>query len=111
MLRQRQPEPAPIEDGERYHDHGQQQHAQPQAAHIVGAVVAGLVGRLIAPFGFTPTGKSYCVLHAKQAAGNAKIEAFRSWIVSVAQRTRLDVPRRELRERAQSTRASRSVAC
>jgi hypothetical protein len=22
------------------------------------------------------TGKSYCVLHAKQAAGNAKIEAF-----------------------------------
>ena len=54
-------------------------------------------GRLVAPFGFTPTGKSYCVLHAKQAAGNAKIEAFRSWIVGVAQRSRLDVPRRELR--------------
>jgi LysR family glycine cleavage system transcriptional activator len=52
-------------------------------------------GRLVAPFGFTPTGKSYCVLHAKQAAGNAKIEAFRSWIVSVAQRSRLDVPHRE----------------
>ena len=54
-------------------------------------------GRLVAPFGFTPTGKSYCVLHAKQAAGNAKIEAFRAWIVSVAQRSRLDVSRRELR--------------
>src|SRR5262245_14215344 len=52
-------------------------------------------GRLVAPFGFTPTGKSYCVLHAKQAAGNAKIEAFRSWIVSIAQRSRLDVPHRE----------------
>lgn len=50
---------------------------------------------MVAPFGFTPTGKSYCVLHAKQAAGNAKIEAFRSWIVSVAQRSRLDVPHRE----------------
>jgi DNA-binding transcriptional LysR family regulator len=45
-------------------------------------------GRLVARFGFTPTGKSYCVLHAKQAAGNAKIEAFRAWIVSVAQRSR-----------------------
>ena len=55
-------------------------------------------GRLVAPFGFTPTGKSYCVLHAKQAAGNAKIEAFRSWIVGVAQRGRLDVQRRELRQ-------------
>jgi LysR family transcriptional regulator, glycine cleavage system transcriptional activator len=54
-------------------------------------------GRLVAPFGFTPTGKSYCVLHAKQAAGNAKIEAFRAWIVGVAQRSRLDVPRGELR--------------
>src|ERR1700757_339708 len=47
-------------------------------------------GRLVAPFGFTPTGKSYCVLYAKQAAGNAKIEAFRSWIVSVTQRSRID---------------------
>jgi len=55
-------------------------------------------GRLVAPFEFTPTGRSYCVLHAKQAAGNAKIEAFRAWIVSVAQRSRLDVPCRELCE-------------
>ena len=54
--------------------------------------------RLVAPFGFTPTGKSYCVLHAKQAAGNAKIEAFRSWIVAIAQQTRLDVPHRKLRQ-------------
>jgi DNA-binding transcriptional LysR family regulator len=39
-------------------------------------------GRLVAPFGFAPTGRSYCVLHARQAAGSAKIEAFRSWIVA-----------------------------
>jgi len=30
-------------------------------------------------------GRSYCVLHAKQAAGNAKIEAFRSWIMGAPQ--------------------------
>jgi LysR family transcriptional regulator, glycine cleavage system transcriptional activator len=42
-------------------------------------------GRLAAPFGFAPTGRSYCLLHARQAAGNAKIEAFRSWIVSLPQ--------------------------
>src|SRR5271169_5821363 len=41
-------------------------------------------GRLIAPFGFVPSGNSYCVLHARQAANNAKIAAFRSWIVSTA---------------------------
>src|SRR5262249_41674712 len=70
-------------------------------------------GRLVAPFGFTPTRTAYCVLHAKQAAGNAKIGGFPSWIVGVAQRSRLDVPGRELRqgERAKPTRASRSVAC
>jgi len=38
-------------------------------------------GRLVAPFGFTPSGRSYCVLHARQVANNAKIAAFRSWIV------------------------------
>jgi LysR family transcriptional regulator, glycine cleavage system transcriptional activator len=38
-------------------------------------------GRLVAPFGFTPSGRSYCVLHARQAVNNAKIAAFRSWIV------------------------------
>jgi LysR family transcriptional regulator, glycine cleavage system transcriptional activator len=41
-------------------------------------------GRLVAPFGFLPSGSSYCVLHARQAAANAKIAAFRSWIVSTA---------------------------
>jgi LysR family glycine cleavage system transcriptional activator len=41
-------------------------------------------GRLIAPFGFAPSGRSYCVLHARQAADNAKIAAFRSWIVGAA---------------------------
>jgi LysR family glycine cleavage system transcriptional activator len=50
-------------------------------------------GRLVAPFGFAPTGRSYCVLHARQAAGNAKIEAFRSWIVSLPQTRSLDVVR------------------
>jgi LysR family transcriptional regulator, glycine cleavage system transcriptional activator len=39
-------------------------------------------GRLVAPFGFVPSGRSYCVLHARQAAGNAKIAAFRSWLVA-----------------------------
>jgi LysR family glycine cleavage system transcriptional activator len=41
-------------------------------------------GRLVAPFGFTPSGRSYCVLHARQAASNAKVAAFRSWIVGAA---------------------------
>ncbi len=38
-------------------------------------------GRLVAPFGFTPSGRSYCVLHAKTQADNPKIAAFRKWIV------------------------------
>jgi hypothetical protein len=41
-------------------------------------------GRLVAPFGFTPTGRSYCVLHARHTANNPKIAAFRSWIVDSA---------------------------
>lgn len=41
-------------------------------------------GRLVAPFGFVPSGQSYCVLHAKQAAGASKIRAFRSWILKSA---------------------------
>jgi DNA-binding transcriptional LysR family regulator len=41
-------------------------------------------GRLVAPFGFTLSGRSYCVLHARQSADNAKIAAFRSWIVGAA---------------------------
>jgi LysR family glycine cleavage system transcriptional activator len=41
-------------------------------------------GRLIAPFGFVPSGRSYCVLHARQAADHPKIAAFGSWIVGAA---------------------------
>jgi DNA-binding transcriptional LysR family regulator len=41
-------------------------------------------GRLVAPFGFVPSGGSYCVLHAWQPAKNSKIVAFRSWIVGAA---------------------------
>src|SRR5712691_817161 len=57
-------------------------------------------GRLVAPFGFAPTGRSYCVLHAKQAAGNPKIEAFRSWIVGLPQTRGLDVAGRASRRNA-----------
>jgi LysR family glycine cleavage system transcriptional activator len=38
-------------------------------------------GRLVAPFGFTPSGRSYCVLHARALGDNPKIAAFRAWIV------------------------------
>jgi LysR family transcriptional regulator, glycine cleavage system transcriptional activator len=41
-------------------------------------------GRLVAPFGFLPSGRSYCVLHARQTANNPKIAAFRSWITGAA---------------------------
>jgi len=41
-------------------------------------------GRLVAPFGFVPSGNFYSLLHARQAAGNAKVAAFRSWIVDTA---------------------------
>jgi hypothetical protein len=34
--------------------------------------------------GFVPSGNAYCVLHARHAADNPKIAAFRSWIVSTA---------------------------
>jgi LysR family glycine cleavage system transcriptional activator len=41
-------------------------------------------GRLVAPLGFLPSGRSYCVLHARQSARNPKIAAFRSWIIDAA---------------------------
>jgi LysR family transcriptional regulator, glycine cleavage system transcriptional activator len=41
-------------------------------------------GRLIAPFDFVPSDRSYCLLHARQAVGVAKIAAFRQWIVGLA---------------------------
>jgi len=37
-------------------------------------------GRLVAPFGFTASGRSYCVLHARSQSDNPKIAAFRAWI-------------------------------
>jgi DNA-binding transcriptional LysR family regulator len=40
-------------------------------------------GRLVAPFGFAPSGRSYCLLHARHAGGR-KIAAFRSWILGAA---------------------------
>jgi LysR family glycine cleavage system transcriptional activator len=43
-------------------------------------------GRLIAPFGFAPSGRSYYVLHARQMAESPKIAAFRSWIVGAGTR-------------------------
>jgi LysR family glycine cleavage system transcriptional activator len=39
------------------------------------------IGRLVAPLGFTASGRSYYVLHPKEVRGARKIEAFRSWIV------------------------------
>jgi LysR family glycine cleavage system transcriptional activator len=38
--------------------------------------------RLVAPFGFAPSGRSYCVLHARPLAANPKIAAFRAWIAA-----------------------------
>jgi len=52
--------------------------AQPPVEHDLKS------GRLVAPFGFTPSGRSYCVLHARRAASHPKIAAFRSWIVGGA---------------------------
>jgi len=41
-------------------------------------------GRLVAPFGFTATGRSYCMMHARTLADSPKIAAFRSWITGLA---------------------------
>jgi LysR family glycine cleavage system transcriptional activator len=41
-------------------------------------------GRLVAPLGFLPSGRSYCVLHARGTAEHPKIAAFRSWILGAA---------------------------
>jgi LysR family transcriptional regulator, glycine cleavage system transcriptional activator len=61
-------------------------------------------GRLVAPFGFASSGRAYCVLHSRQAAGNPKIEAFRSWIIDIAQERGFDPPRRALRQGAHAAR-------
>jgi hypothetical protein len=44
------------------------------------------------------------VLHSRQAAGNPKIEAFRSWIVDIAQESGFDSPRRVLRQGTRGVR-------
>ena len=41
-------------------------------------------GRLVAPFGFLPSGRFYHVLRAKNAQNAAKAEAFVSWLVAEA---------------------------
>jgi LysR family transcriptional regulator, glycine cleavage system transcriptional activator len=38
-------------------------------------------GRLVAPFGFVPSGQKYCLLHRSEDADQAKIRTFRRWIV------------------------------
>jgi len=41
-------------------------------------------GRLVAPFGFLPSGRSYHVLRAKNAPNAAKADAFVAWLVAEA---------------------------
>lgn len=41
-------------------------------------------GRLVAPFGFIDTGRSYTLLSTKAMAGRADIAAFRDWILAEA---------------------------
>jgi DNA-binding transcriptional LysR family regulator len=41
-------------------------------------------GRLVAPFGFVPSGRSYHVLRAKNAPNAVKANAFVSWLVAEA---------------------------
>lgn len=40
-------------------------------------------GRLVAPFGFAPSGRSYCLLTARKSAGIAKVKAFRQWVLAL----------------------------
>jgi LysR family transcriptional regulator, glycine cleavage system transcriptional activator len=40
-------------------------------------------GRLVAPFGFVSSGRTYYLLHSKQSAGIHKIKAFRTWILGM----------------------------
>jgi LysR family transcriptional regulator, glycine cleavage system transcriptional activator len=49
---------------------------------LVAADIAS--GRLIAPFGFVPSGRSYCILHPGELARAAKVRTFRQWIVEAA---------------------------
>lgn len=41
-------------------------------------------GRLVAPFGFVSSGRTYYLLHPRQAAGIQKIKTFRAWLLDTA---------------------------
>jgi LysR family transcriptional regulator, glycine cleavage system transcriptional activator len=41
-------------------------------------------GRLVAPFGFLPSGRSYYLLHPKAAQNTGKTKAFVSWVMAQA---------------------------
>ena len=41
-------------------------------------------GRLVAPFGFVPSGRSYGILHPVEHARAAKVRTFRRWIMEAA---------------------------
>ena len=42
------------------------------------------LGRLVAPLGFVPSGRRYCVVHPAEAADLPAVRAFRTWIVRTA---------------------------
>jgi LysR family transcriptional regulator, glycine cleavage system transcriptional activator len=44
-----------------------------------------MTGRLVAPFGFVPSGLSMYVLYPKSRAPNAQLVAFRDWLVEVGE--------------------------
>jgi LysR family transcriptional regulator, glycine cleavage system transcriptional activator len=43
-------------------------------------------GRLVAPFGFLPSGRSYVLLRARRAPKSAKVATFAGWIAAEAER-------------------------
>lgn len=42
------------------------------------------LGRLVAPFGFVPSGRRYCLLYRRDRSGVPKIHTFRTWITGKA---------------------------
>lgn len=42
------------------------------------------LGRLVAPFGFIPSGRSYFILHPKERGQLSKLKTFRSWLVGMS---------------------------
>jgi DNA-binding transcriptional LysR family regulator len=51
------------------------------------------LGRLVAPFDFKPSGRSYFILHPAERNRVAKIKTFRSWIVDVSSDQAFDMTR------------------